>query len=388
MRSSSKPEKRTYTDLLIILVILAAVLAWFFWPSAHRKPASEDSRSQELALNVMPLVPRDVSLTQSYIGYVTPIHSVDIVPYINGFLEDIMVDGGQKVERGDNLILIRQNEYKASLEAAEASVLQADATLNNAAVYYRRMKQAGTKVISKTELDNAKASYLSAKAALAQAKANRDLAKVNFDYTIIQAPISGIVGNVDLTRGDYVSPSSGTLLKIIQFDPIRVVFSITDKDYLNEMAKQSGGVFNGEAIKIRLSNGQIYNKTGKFRFLDNEINRSTNSIAVYADFENENHTLVANAYVDVLLEKNIKNGVPVRQNLVTMEDSGNYVYVVKDNGLERRKVDILGISGNDYILKNTFAAGEYLVLDKVGRIIPGQKLKLNVVGGKTGEEQK
>lgn len=336
----------------------------------------------------MPLAPRDVSLTQSYIGYVTPIHSVDIVPYINGFLEDIMVDGGQRVERGDNLILIRQNEYKASLEAAEASVLQADATLNNAAVYYRRVKQAGTKVISKTELDNAKASYLSAKAALAQAKANRDLAKVNFDYTIIQAPISGIVGNVDLTRGDYVSPSSGTLLKIIQFDPIRVVFSITDKDYLNEMAKQSGGLFNGEAIKIRLSNGQIYNKTGKFRFLDNEINRSTNSIAVYADFENENHTLVANAYVDVLLEKNIKNGVPVRQNLVTMEDSGNYVYVVKDDRLERRKVDILGISGNDYILKNTFAAGEYLVLDKVGRIIPGQKLKLNVVGGKTGEEQK
>lgn len=388
MRSSSKPEKRTYTDLLIILVILAAVLAWFFWPSAHRKPAPEDSRPLELALNVMPLAPRDVSLTQSYIGYVTPIHSVDIVPYINGFLEDIMVDGGQRVERGDNLILIRQNEYKASLEAAEASVLQADATLNNAAVYYRRMKQAGTKVISKTELDNAKASYLSAKAALAQAKANRDLAKVNFDYTIIQAPISGIVGNVDLTRGDYVSPSSGTLLKIIQFDPIRVVFSITDKDYLNEMAKQSGGLFNGEAIKIRLSNGQIYNKTGKFRFLDNEVNRSTNSIAVYADFENENHTLVANAYVDVLLEKNIKNGVPVRQNLVTMEDSGNYVYVVKDDRLERRKVDILGISGNDYILKNTFAAGEYLVLDKVGRIIPGQKLKLNVVGGKTGEEQK
>lgn len=388
MKSSSKPEKRTYTDLLIILVILAAVLAWFFWPSAHRKPAPEDSRPLELALNVMPLAPRDVSLTQSYIGYVTPIHSVDIVPHINGFLEDIMVDGGQRVERGDNLILIRQNEYKASLEAAEASVLQADATLNNAAVYYRRMKQAGTKVISKTELDNAKASYLSAKAALAQAKANRDLAKVNFDYTIIQAPISGIVGNVDLTRGDYVSPSSGTLLKIIQFDPIRVVFSITDKDYLNEMAKQSGGLFNGEAIKIRLSNGQIYNKTGKFRFLDNEVNRSTNSIAVYADFENENHTLVANAYVDVLLEKNIKNGVPVRQNLVTMEDSGNYVYVVKDDRLERRKVDILGISGNDYILKNTFAAGEYLVLDKVGRIIPGQKLKLNVVGGKTGEEQK
>lgn len=388
MKSSSKPEKRTYTDLLIILVILAAVLVWFFWPSAHRKPASEDSRPQELALNVMPLAPRDVSLTQSYIGYVTPIHSVDIVPYINGFLEDIMVDGGQRVERGDNLILIRQNEYKASLEAAEASVLQADATLNNAAVYYRRMKQAGTKVISPTELDNAKASYLSAKAALAQAKANRDLAKVNFDYTIIQAPIGGIVGNVDLTRGDYVSPSSGTLLKIIQFDPIRVVFSITDKDYLNEMAKQSGGLFNGEAIKIRLSNGQIYNKTGKFRFLDNEINRSTNSIAVYADFENENHTLVANAYVDVLLEKNIKNGVPVRQNLVTMEDSGNYVYVVKDDRLERRKVDILGIRGNDYILKNSFAVGEYLVLDKVGRIIPGQKLKLNVVGGKTGEGQK
>ena len=69
-------------------------------------------------------------------------------------------------------------------------------------------------------------------AQLAAAKADYELAKVNYDYTVIQAPISGIVGNVSLTKGDYVSPSGQPLLSIIQYNPIRVVFSITDKDYL------------------------------------------------------------------------------------------------------------------------------------------------------------
>lgn len=98
--------------------------------------------------------------------------------------------------------------------------------------------------MSKTEVDNAKASYLSAEAQLAAAKADYELAKVNYDYTVIQAPISGIVGNVSLTKGDYVSPSGQPLLSIIQYNPIRVVFSITDKDYLEEIGK--GGLFAGE----------------------------------------------------------------------------------------------------------------------------------------------
>ena len=385
MKTAQKKEHKTFSYLLLILILGAFALAWHFFPLTGKKTTPE-AASRELSLNVVALLPQDVEITQSYIGYVMPIHEVDIVPYISGFLEKIYVSGGQYVDSGDKLILIRPDEYQASLDAAKAAVMEAKATLNNASVYYERMKQAGTEVISKTELDNAKASYLNAKAALAQAQANRNLAQVNLDYTLISAPISGTVGNVNLTRGDYVSPSSGSLLKIIQFDPIRVVFSISDKDYLNELARSNGDLFAGENIKIRLSNGQIYNQSGEFQFLDNQIDRSTNSIAVYADFKNPHHTLVANAYVDVLLEKTVKNAVLVRQNQVIMEDSGNYVYVAKANQIERRLIEIIGIKGDDYVIKNTFAPDEYLVIDKLSsRLSPDQKFKLNILDRNSGE---
>lgn len=385
MKSAQKKEHKTFSYLLLILILGAFALAWHFFPLMGKKTTPE-AAPRELSLNVVALLPQDVEITQSYIGYVMPIHEVDIVPYISGFLEKIYVSGGQYVDSGDKLILIRPDEYQASLDAAKAAVMEAKATLNNASVYYERMKQAGTEVISKTELDNAKASYLNAKAALAQAQANRNLAQVNLDYTLISAPISGTVGNVNLTRGDYVSPSSGSLLKIIQFDPIRVVFSISDKDYLNELARSNGDLFAGENIKIRLSNGQIYNQSGEFQFLDNQIDRSTNSIAVYADFKNPHHTLVANAYVDVLLEKTVKNAVLVRQNQVIMEDSGNYVYVAKANQIERRLIEIIGIKGDDYVIKNTFAPDEYLVIDKLSsRLSPDQKFKLNILDRNSGE---
>lgn len=385
MKSAQKKEHKTFSYLLLILILGAFALAWHFFPLMGKKTTPE-AAPRELSLNVVALLPQDVEITQSYIGYVMPIHEVDIVPYISGFLEKIYVSGGQYIDSGDKLILIRPDEYQASLDAAKAAVMEAKATLNNASVYYERMKQAGTEVISKTELDNAKASYLNAKAALAQAQANRNLAQVNLDYTLISAPISGTVGNVNLTRGDYVSPSSGSLLKIIQFDPIRVVFSISDKDYLNELARSNGDLFAGENIKIRLSNGQIYNQSGEFQFLDNQIDRSTNSIAVYADFKNPHHTLVANAYVDVLLEKTVKNAVLVRQNQVIMEDSGNYVYVAKANQIERRLIEIIGIKGDDYVIKNTFAPDEYLVIDKLSsRLSPDQKFKLNILDRNSGE---
>ena len=113
--------------------------------------------------------------------------------------------------------------------------MQTQADLANAKVYYERVKKVGPKAMSKTEFDNAKAKYLSAQAAVAQARANYNLAKVNYGYTEINAPISGIVGEMSLTKGDYVSPGSQPLFSIIQYDPIRVVFSITDKDYLEEL---------------------------------------------------------------------------------------------------------------------------------------------------------
>ena len=218
-------EKKTYGVLLPVLLVVALLIGYFYLKPGPSDKASPENGG-ELVLHTAPLQPQDVTVEKTYIGYVTPISDVDVIPYISGFLEDIYVEGGQEVAAGDTLIVIRQNEYKARMDAAAAQVLEAQANFNNAQVYYRRIRNVGARAVSKTEVDNAKASYLSAEAQLAAAKADYELAKVNYDYTVIQAPISGIVGNVSLTKGDYVSPSGQPLLSIIQYNPIRVVFSI------------------------------------------------------------------------------------------------------------------------------------------------------------------
>lgn len=382
----NKLGKKIYSKLLIILLIAAVLLVYQF---AVSQPADGREEAVLPVFNVVPLQPENVAIQSSYVGYVTPVHSVEVMPYITGYLDKILVRGGDEVKAGQTLIIIRQAEYKARLDAAKAAVLQAQAEYNNADLYYGRVKKAGGQAISKTELDNAKARFLSAQAALAQAKANRDLAQVNYDYTEIKAPIDGVVGNVNLTKGEYVSPASKPLLNIIQTNPIRVVFSITDKDYLNEISKGASSLFSGDKIKLRLANGEVSKKEGTFQFTDNAVDRKTNSIAVFADFENEDRALVANAYVDVLIAKTYENGVLIPQNLVTLGSNANYVYVVNNSELKRIPVEIVNTVGGSYLVKNVFEPKSWLVTDKVGNYRDGQKVKIktNAVPSKMPEKK-
>lgn len=367
--------KKTYSRLLILFVILAIVLAYLML-SATGAGSKETPKEKVLTLTVVPAAPENVAVSSSYIGYVTPINSVSVVPYITGFLDKINVKGGQEVKAGETLVIIRQDEYKARLDAAQASVLKAQSAYGNAKTYFERVKKAGGRAVSKAEFDNAKNAYFSAQADLAQAKADRALAQVNYDYTVIKAPIDGIVGNIDLTPGDYVSPSSAPLLKVIQYNPTRVVFSIADKDYLRE--KDKTDLFSDEKIKLRLADGKIFEPQGTFRFTSNELDKSTNALAVYADFDNPDRTLVANAYVDVIVEKDYQNGILINQNAVSMEADGNYVYTVKNGMLSKTKAEVVSTVGNNYLLRNTFSPEEYIVTQKITGMTPGRKVNIRV----------
>ncbi|MBR6663673.1 MAG: efflux RND transporter periplasmic adaptor subunit, partial [Alphaproteobacteria bacterium] len=291
-----------------INILLIAMVAMMFLMIMGVKKAQSDNTSsaQERIFNVIPIIPQDTEITTTHIGYITPIKSVNVLPNVNGYIQDVLVEGGQKVKTGDVLAIIDQREYDAALKATKASTAKAQADLNNADVYYRRIKKAGSKAISATDLDNAKASYLSALASLEQAKAEQNKAQVVYDYTVLQSTIDGVVGNVDLTPGNYVSPSGGALFSIVQTDPIRVVFSISDKEYLDVLYRQGEkNLFADSQIKLQLANGNIYTPTGKFKFTDNMVDKSTGSISVYADFANPNGDLVSGSYVNVQINKEV-----------------------------------------------------------------------------------
>ena len=375
-----KKDAGRFSVLFFVVLIVAGYFAW----QHYKKMPETAEEAVERTVSAAPLIEQEAEVEKNYIGYVTPVHDVSVRPYISGFVDEIRVKGGSEVKAGDVMVIIDQAEYKARLDAAKAAVAQAEASFNNSSVYYQRMQKAGARAVSKTELDNAKASFLSAEAALEQAKAALAEAQVNYDYTVIRATIDGVDGDVPLSKGDYVSPEN-VLLTVIQYNPIRVVFSITDKDYLEEAGRPE--MFADETLRLKLADGAVYPQAGTFGYVDNQIDKSTNSIAVYADFANPDKRLVANAYVNVLVEKKYR-GMIVRKDLVYIEPDGSYIYVAGANGVVKTAVNILSEYGNNnYILKNTFTPGESIVLDKMGAGDEGHKFKIVMEGAAAAGEK-
>ena len=359
-------------NIKLILLIILLLLLLFFAGKYFYQNVGQDSEKENLPeVLVAPIVEKEVEVQKSYIGYVTPINSVIVRPYISGFVYNVLVKGGQNVKAGDELVVLEQDEYKALVASAAADVAKAEADFEFQEKYYNRVIKAGKKVFSQTEIDDAKTKYLNAKANLSQAKAVLAQNEVNLKYTQIKATIDGVVGNVALTKGDYVSPQS-ELFSIVQTNPIRVVFSISDKDYLEENSRLQ--MFDNEEIFLKLADGRIYEQKGVFEYADNAIDRETNAIAVYAKFENPNKTLIDKAYVTVLLKKKYK-GVLVDKDLVVMKPNENFVYVEQDGVAKKYKVNILSEINNEYILENSFLPRMQLVVSKIMLAQDDQKVK-------------
>lgn len=376
------PVKSKENKFINILFVVMAMMMFLMIVGVKKAQSDNTSSAQERILNVIPIIPQNTEITTTHIGYIIPIKSVNVLPNVSGYIQDVLVEGGQKVKTGDVLAIIDQREYDATLKATKASTAKAQADLNNADVYYRRIKKAGAKAISATDLDNAKASYLSALASLEQAKAEQNKAQVVYDYTVLQSTIDGVVGNVDLTPGNYVSPSGGALFSIVQTDPIRVVFSISDKEYLDVLYRQGEkNLFADSQIKLQLANGNIYTPIGEFKFTDNMVDKSTGSISIYADFANPNGDLVSGSYVNVQLNKEVNNGFWVKQNHVYLAPTETYIYIIRDSQLVKMPVKILSEKNGKYLISENFGTNDYLVIDKITNLSPNTKVKFKINSG-------
>lgn len=360
------------------IIAAMAIVAYYVLFNSLKADSALPKQEKVLTLNTISIPRQDIKVEKQYVGYVTPIQSADMSANVAGYIDEVMVKGGEEVTIGDNLVLIDQREYKAEWDAAKAVTAKAKADYNYALNYYKRIKKAGNKAVSATETDNAKAAYLVAQATWEQAQAEEQKAKTAYDYTVVQAPIAGVVGNINLTKGNYITPNS-KLFSIVQFDPIRVVFAIPDKDFMqfndNDLSK--------EQIKLRLADGKFYEQYGQFQYSDNQVNKSTNSISLYADFANPNKKLLANSYVDVFVLKKLKDVALIRQNYAQIKDDGIWAYVVKGNKLKHIKLQVEGVIDNFYAAGNKFESDEYLVVDKIGSISPDTKLQIKI--NKKGE---
>jgi membrane fusion protein (multidrug efflux system) len=360
------------------MCLISFSLGYFVYNKFHHKEIRHIPINDSITINVLPILPKDLTIKKSYVGNTVAINQVEIKPYVNGYLKKININEGDTVVDGDLLLTIEPSEYKAKLNAAEADVLQAKASFEYNKNYYDRVLKAGKKSFSDIERDDAKNNFHQAEAKLKNALANLKLAEVDYNYTIIKAPISGLIGNYNLSVGEYVSPENGALLDIVQTNPIRVVFSLTDVEYLN-LIKQNNTPFKYSVIKLKIANGNEFKYNGKFKYTDNKINKATNSLAVYVDFRNDDNELLPNNFVTVEIYNTLKDIIIVDKSLIRMKENGNFLLIAKNNKIESHLVNILAEKDTFYAIENNFDKNDFIILDNVDEIKQGTELKFNIV---------
>ena len=165
-------------------------------------------------------------------------------------------------------------------------------------------------------------------------------------------------------------------MELVQYDPIRVVFSLTDKEFLNNFDKKKEQL---PIVKIRLANGEIIPQSGKIKYTANSMDKNTNSLAVYTEFANPDNRLMPNAYVEVLLERNYKNAILIAKTLVIMQADGDYVYSVLNGVLNLHKLQILGEVNDKFAVADNFAKDEYLVTEMPEGYLAGKKVLYTII---------
>ena len=330
---------------------------------------------------VQQLETRNIAPKKTFIGHVEAIKSVNLMPQITGYVEKVLFEEGSFVNEGDILFVIEQERYLANVSLREAELASAKANLVRAERDYKRQSSLSKQnYASKATLDTAESTYLQAKAEVAQAQANLDLAKIDLGYTEIKAPISGRIGKALVTEGNYVSSATQTLARIVQTDPIRVAFSVTDKDMLN-MRQTYDGKGAQLQTELVLSNGTVLVNHLQSRFTDNEVNTDTATIAVYAEYSNDKGLLIPGNYVDIRIgDKKEQMALLVPQAALAQDEHGNYVMVVtEDNIAEQRRVTLGDVIEDQQVVLDGLSADDKVIVQGLQKVREGQPVKAQLV---------
>ena len=378
---------------LVLSLLLAAVSGWLCRDVVGNAAPSSTRRSPTAPKVTVFVVTNAVfNPVREYIGHVEPVQEVSVLPQVEGYITKVVYREGMEVKEGDILFEIDIDRYAATarlrnaeVEQAKAAVAQAEAALEKSERYLRRLRSADGRGITQTELDAAEtaeaadqAALKSAKAGLCQAEARLALAELDVRRSKVVAPISGRIGKAIRHVGDWVSPSGGTLARLVQTDPVRVAFTVTDMDFMawrTEAARNGTDIRSTRRLRLRLPDGSTYAEPGTWDFDDNEMDAATATIVVRLKFPNAGGLLVPNAYVRVLSDAaEPSSPLVVPEAAVEIAGDGNVVWVIGPDGtVERRVVECSAPSNGHMAVVKGLEPGEKIVFRGIHKMFRGAR---------------
>ncbi|MGH7056473.1 MAG: efflux RND transporter periplasmic adaptor subunit [Acetobacteraceae bacterium] len=322
----------------------------------------------------------NVAPTYTFIGRVVAIQTVQIVPRVTAFIENVPVQQGSDVKVGELLFQLQTAQYQAAVKAAQAQLSSAKAALEDAGLAYQRATKLNKQGFeAQAKLDAARATRDQDKANVLAAEANLAQAGLNLSYCTIRSPIAGRIGAVTLTKGNLVTPSTPSLATINQLDPIRVAFSVSERVLVGVQSRTGATPKQTAAslvVHLELSDGSRYGHTGHIAFLGNQVSTQTGTVSVYADFPNPRAILLPGAYVNVELQQaRPEERVLVPVAAIETEQKGSSVLLVGSDDRVRRQSVTLGRQiGQSFIVTKGLEVGERVIVAGMQKVRPGETI--------------
>ncbi|MBA5791908.1 efflux RND transporter periplasmic adaptor subunit [Flavobacterium sp. xlx-214] len=299
----------------------------------------------------------------------------DVRAKIQGYIQEVYVHEGQVVSKGQPLFRLEANNLAETASAAKSGISVAQANVNVAQVEVDKLVPLVQKgIISSVQLETAKANLASSKSMLAQARANYGTASANVDYSVVRAPISGVVGQLPLKKGSLVGPADPTALTTIaDVSSVYAYFSMNEKEYFQFLNASPGTTMNEKIknlpqVELQLADGSIYTEKGKIETVSGQIDAATGTVQFRVAFSNPNKLLSNGNSGTIRLPKKYTN-VLVVPEVASYEQQGkiNVYKVVNDTAISV-VVDVVDRVDNMIIVKEGVKEGETIIVSGVGSL--------------------
>jgi membrane fusion protein (multidrug efflux system) len=343
-------------------------------------PAGAQQGAPPPAVLVQPAELKPIADQAEFIGRAAAVDKVELRARVKGFLGPRKFSDGDLVKEGQVLFTIEPEPYQAAVDQKVAQRDSMKAALTNADLQlYRAEELLRSKTGTQQTYDQRLSERLQAKANLEDAAAQLRDAEIQLSYTEIKSPIAGRVGRAAVSPGNIVGPDSGVLATVVSESPIRVLFSITQRELL-DARRDSGTSGDGLVVRLRLADGSLYKDKGKLDFIDVTADAKTDGQVVRAVFDNKEGLLTDGQTVRVIVEgEKVPTVVAVPQAAIAQDQSGPYLFIVNDKNVAEQKRIKVGVARDGLVaVTEGLKAGERVIVQGQQRVRPGMTVNPSV----------
>lgn len=365
---------------LSVAALIAGASVYLDLPHAAQAAPAAAAAPPAVPVKVATVETRSITTWQEFSGRLEAVDRVQLRPRVAGSIQSVHFQEGSLVKAGDLLFSIDPEPYQAAVAQAQGLVASAEAKLELARSELERGKTLAAKsTISQSDLAQRQSTQGDAAAALQSAQAGLKVAQLDLEYTEIRAPISGRVGKIDVSIGNLIAGGSASmpLTTIVSIDPIYASFDVSEEFVASVLSKLpvANGVTAIDRIPVEAATLAADAKPvrGKLQFVDNQVNATSGTIRVRAEFDNPEGRLIPGQFVRVRMgQPEAEDRLMISERAIGTDQDRKFVFAVNDaNTVDYRPVQLGTTVDGMRIVENGLQPGDRIVVSGLQHIRPG-----------------